>query len=444
MKKCDIIIPVWNNLELTKNCMESLLKDNSGDYEVILIDNGSDEPTKKYLECLSQNNPNVKVIRNDVNLGFVKATNMGLKISTAPYVCLLNNDTIATSGWLDRLIDLAQSNEAFGLINPVGKGHIEHKMLPEEYGRLIFKNNKGKFIEVTAVGFCLLIKREVLEKIGFLDESFGIGGFDDFDYSRRAYRAGYKSVIALDSYVYHAVSSSFKLLDKREENFNKNEKIFFDKWEKFYRVLYVLSQPQKDQLFIHFNSALGLARSYNWVHFWVFGTKEIIDDLNEYIKNYRISEHQSLRKSYFLKHKFFLKGFFLLHLILSIFSRGLKKKGHKQFNLIITDDSEIASFLTKFKKVINIPICFEANNSKKIDQLNNSFFNKLDGIFAVNKKIFNTLKERKITSEIVLLPYGNEDSEVLKDNSKVVEFEKTWINRAKDIYNFIKNQKTVK
>ena len=66
-------------------------------------------------------------------------------------------------------------------------------------------------------GFCMLIKREVIERIGYLDERFGIGGFDDTDYSMRAYRAGYKSVSVYSSYVYHKEHKSFDKIGKRKK-----------------------------------------------------------------------------------------------------------------------------------------------------------------------------------------------------------------------------------
>lgn len=97
--KCDIIIPVWNHKDITKDCIDSIIRNTVYPYSLILIDNASDADTKTYLESLKNNGSiDVKLIRNEENLGFVKAVNQGLKASGAPYVCIMNNDTIATPG----------------------------------------------------------------------------------------------------------------------------------------------------------------------------------------------------------------------------------------------------------------------------------------------------------------------------------------------------------
>ena len=86
---CDIIIPVWNQLELTKECIEHVVKNTHYPYRFIIIDNGSEEQTAVYLKGLNRNSkPEVTLIRNDSNLGYVKAVNQGLRASRADYVCV--------------------------------------------------------------------------------------------------------------------------------------------------------------------------------------------------------------------------------------------------------------------------------------------------------------------------------------------------------------------
>ena len=112
MKSCDIIIPVWNQPDITKNCLEAI-KDNTGyPYKLILIDNGSDNETRLYLDGLARNHhPEVRVIRNEQNLGFVKAVNQGLRTSSTPYICIMNNDTLPAPGWLEGLVEFAELNK---------------------------------------------------------------------------------------------------------------------------------------------------------------------------------------------------------------------------------------------------------------------------------------------------------------------------------------------
>ena len=100
--KCDIIIPVWNQYDFTKRAIEHIQRNTRYPYRLILIDNNSDEVTGDYLGRIAEQDKKAILIRNRENLGFVKATNQGLRASSAPYACLMNNDTAASSGWLTR------------------------------------------------------------------------------------------------------------------------------------------------------------------------------------------------------------------------------------------------------------------------------------------------------------------------------------------------------
>src|SRR3989338_2365242 len=105
MSGCDIIIPVWNQLEDTRECIESIKKYTFYTYKLILIDNASNQETSNYLQGLEKaDSNNVKIIRNEKNEGFIKAVNKGISRSDSEYVCILNNDTIVTRGWLKELI----------------------------------------------------------------------------------------------------------------------------------------------------------------------------------------------------------------------------------------------------------------------------------------------------------------------------------------------------
>src|SRR3989338_1707235 len=107
---CDIVIPVWNQPTFTKECIESIVKNTDVDYRLIIIDNASGEETKSYLESLKeQRGLKLLLIRNENNLGFLKAANQGMRLSDAQYICLINNDTLVTDGWLSEMIEVAQS-----------------------------------------------------------------------------------------------------------------------------------------------------------------------------------------------------------------------------------------------------------------------------------------------------------------------------------------------
>ena len=273
---CDIIIPVWNQLQLTRDCIEYIARNTHYSYRLIIIDNGSEEETQKYLGELSRDNyRQIKLIRNEVNLGYVKAVNQGLQISDAPYVCLLNNDVLVGKSWLTEMIGIANSDAKIGVVNPVND-EIDSKSAEE---LLRYKTEKlnschGQFIEIMgAMGFCMLIKREVVSKIGLLDEIFGIGGYDDMDYSRRVWQAGYKCVKAKGAFVIHRVHSSFDSLGKKRKRKigRQTRALFWKKWGTIPRVAFVVSNPSDDKSATNkiYDRAHNLARNWNIVRIFL-------------------------------------------------------------------------------------------------------------------------------------------------------------------------------
>src|SRR5262249_10560773 len=102
-----IIIPCWNQLEFTRQCIASVLRHTRGKWELIIIDNGSTDPTPGYLANLRDAAPlPVTLISNSKNIGFPAAINQGLRCARGEYLVLLNNDVVVTEGWLDQLIGL--------------------------------------------------------------------------------------------------------------------------------------------------------------------------------------------------------------------------------------------------------------------------------------------------------------------------------------------------
>ena len=350
--KCDIIIPIWNQLDYTRDCIEGILKNTAYPYRLILIDNASDDEMRRYLDGVKAKRPrDVELIRNEENLGFVKAVNQGLKCSKEPYVCVLNNDTIPATSWLERLIDFAESHKDVGLVKPQCDGHLDRPI--EIYARML-ETNKGRYMEMNQCqGFCMLVKREVIERIGYLDESFGIGGFDDTDYSMRAHRAGYRSVAIYDAYVYHRLHASFNRAGNREEWVKRNEKIYYDKWGKHLRVgiaiyLDVLDAAVASSAIL---LAYGLAREWSWVHMWIDfrGDKDILKKTIESFKEKnRIPPHQNIKVGYFNMPK----GLFDLVIAGKLLERLKPRMRDKRFDAIIRLDDSLLAFTFSFAKAL--------------------------------------------------------------------------------------------
>jgi len=334
--KCDIIMPIWNQLEFTSDCIKSIANFTKYPYRLILIDNASEGKTRIYLESLlNQKSLDVKIIRNEKNLGFVKAINQGLKESDAPYICIMNNDTLVVDGWLTEMIKIATKNPSIGLVNPSSNNLGQKSSLAEftKYGESL-KQFSGEFIEMGAcLGFCMLLKKETFKKMGYFDEIYEVGNFDDTDYSRRVEQAGLVCVRAKGAYVYHRMSKSFLKRKNFDEIFKNNQKIFHKKWGKPKRLLYIMS---KDHNKLHEwikTESIRKARVGNWV--WVFLKEN---------SPFEIMEHSNVRK-FSLPTPLFKQN--------CIF-RILKRK--KKFDSIYVDENELKENLNKLKKFHNADI----------------------------------------------------------------------------------------
>ena len=108
-KRCDIVIPVWNMRELTEQCVDSIVRNTRFPYRMIIVDNASGRETRDYLESLrKRNDVDVRIIRNEENLGNSKAANQGIRASDADYVCILDNDTLVMPHWLTAMVGVAE------------------------------------------------------------------------------------------------------------------------------------------------------------------------------------------------------------------------------------------------------------------------------------------------------------------------------------------------
>lgn len=224
----DIIVCVHNALDDVRRCLASVLRHTLPPYRLILVDDGSQAPTRDYLAEFARDQGAV-LIRHEEAQGYTRAANVGLRRSDAPWVVLLNSDTLVTPQWLDRLIMCAQSDARIGIVGPLSNTaswqsvpQIEHNgdwadnPLPEgwsidDMGRRIAAHSARLYVPMPLLnGFCLLIKRGLIEAIGLFDEdAFGAGYGEENDYCLRAGEAGWRLALADDVYVYHAQSRSY-------------------------------------------------------------------------------------------------------------------------------------------------------------------------------------------------------------------------------------------
>lgn len=250
--KTSIIVLTYNQLALTKQCLESIWKHTNNDcIEVIVIDNGSHDGTRDYLKQITS----IKAIFNKMNEGFAKACNQGLEVASGDNILFLNNDTVVTNQWLEPMIKLLYQDDKIGMVGPVSNYVSGPQQVPvnytnveeiEDFSRLYCLQQRGRSKAVLRlVGFCLLVKKKVLDQVGGFDERFVGGSFEDDDLSLRVLQAGYQLKIALDSFVHHHGHATFTGNPDLSisQSYEENRQRFIDKW-KVDVTTFFDSQPQ--------------------------------------------------------------------------------------------------------------------------------------------------------------------------------------------------------
>ncbi|WP_236344867.1 glycosyltransferase, partial [Paenibacillus plantiphilus] len=233
-----IILVTYNKLAYTQACIESIRRHTmSGSYEIIVVDNGSTDDTPVWLE----EQQDIICQLNGRNEGFPKACNQGIAVASGEQMMLLNNDTIVTPRWLEGLLQGLHSDPKVGAVGPVTNYASYMTQIPTDYETLeemeqfAVRHNvhdPAKWEErLKLIGYCLLMKREACEAAGSLDERFGIGNYEDDDYSLRLLLAGYKLLLCGDTFIHHFGSVSFGAdREKYETIISDNHVHFVQKW----------------------------------------------------------------------------------------------------------------------------------------------------------------------------------------------------------------------
>jgi GT2 family glycosyltransferase len=217
-----IIVLTWNGKADTLECLQSLQKLSYPNYKIIVVDNASIDGT---AEEVLQLYPTVELIRNSLNLRFAGGNNVGIKAALknqADYILLLNNDTTVAENFLSHLIEAAESDEQVGMAVPKIYYHSDPKRIWYAGGKIdwwsgsishsgVRETDNGQFEKIKTTdyitGCAMLVKKNVIEKIGILDESYFIYG-EDADWSLRVVRAGFKLLFVPKAIIWHKVSVS--------------------------------------------------------------------------------------------------------------------------------------------------------------------------------------------------------------------------------------------
>ncbi len=234
-----IIIPAFNAIQYTKECIEKVYSVSSKyTFEVIVVDNASSDETQAEMRKERFVRNDFSYYRMEMNLGFAGGVNFGMQQAKGQYVVILNNDTLPTRGWLDLLVEALKNDQTIGIVSPVtnyvGEGPQlelavkDIKPLDIDAYAATIKGHGIYYEPGRLVFFCVMIRRSVIDQIGILDEGYIKGNFEDDDYCLRTILSGYKLAIAKSAFVFHHGSITFiKNKIVHSDHMELNRKRFF-------------------------------------------------------------------------------------------------------------------------------------------------------------------------------------------------------------------------
>ena len=243
--KVSILLVTYGNLDLTRLCLRSVQEAaGTTPFEIIVVDNLSPDETPEYLRSVERERllP-LTVVCNRDNRGFAAANNQAAQLARGEVLVLLNNDTIVTPGWLERLLAVLDEDPTVGMVGPRTNSCGNEAALGTHYATVaeMFRfaadytdRHRGQRTTPDMLTlFCAAIRTALWQKLGGLDEGYGLGMFEDDDLTMAVRRHGQKVVLCEDSFVHHYGGAAFGRLAPRRylRLFWKNRRFFERKWQ---------------------------------------------------------------------------------------------------------------------------------------------------------------------------------------------------------------------
>jgi GT2 family glycosyltransferase len=254
-KLISVVIPVLNELALLKRCVAKL-KRTVKNMQLIIVDNASDAKTALYCEQVAD-----VYLRNETNVGFARACNMGILHAVGDLYVLINSDTVPATGWIKAVTQAFADDPNLGVANPTtnyargaaciwnihGKDFdrvVRGEYIPftddevERTARLV----TGEGVELTEElsGFCLIVRPQLVDQIGGMDTSFGLGGGEDRDFVYRARLCGWSAGWIKGAYVHHfGHRSMLNIFDDHQAKMEEADAAFDDKFADEPQDLYI-------------------------------------------------------------------------------------------------------------------------------------------------------------------------------------------------------------
>ena len=261
MKELAIILLNYNNVNDTLECVKSIEDYYERECTIIVVDNKSTDNSK---EKLLENEYRYKLILNDVNEGFAQGNNVGIKWAIKEgyeYIMLLNNDTLITKNSIENMIEEIKKDKKIGIVSPRIMYYPEKEKIWFDGGKIdwfkfiVVHYNMGNNIKSSLknnneivdfiTGCCMLIRRDVIEEVGYLPEEYFMY-YEDVDYCVKVSEAGYKLVNIKESIIYHKVSSSS----------GGEDSPFSIKWGTRNRIIFMNKYKYKVSLIKYYSSIL--------------------------------------------------------------------------------------------------------------------------------------------------------------------------------------------
>lgn len=192
-----IVIPVFNQLHYTRQCVESLNHADIADAQITIVNNGSTDGTREFLDA----RPGIRTIHNEVNRGCGGAWSQGAKAANATWTVLLNNDVLVPPNFFQGLKQFAVGKDIEVVSPAMCEGDCDYDW--QTYAATFMQQLQAAHRNHIAHGVCFMVHRRVFDRIGYFDDDMKLGGYEDDEFFRRARRAGFLLATTGAAFLHH-------------------------------------------------------------------------------------------------------------------------------------------------------------------------------------------------------------------------------------------------